>query len=108
MTARVTLRGIVVHAVEVEGAADLGGDAAHAVEQDAAGVRDDLGVALDGLDRRLDADVGAASRERAPSVSALRSASSMASASTPPPEARAKVQAVPRATARLVRPPMAR
>src|SRR6185436_9313836 len=42
------------------------------------------------------------------SVSEHVSASSMASASTPPPEARVKRQAVPLATARFVRPPIAR
>ena len=44
--------------MEVEGAAHFGGDAAHAVEQDLTGVLHDRGIALDRLDRGLDADVG--------------------------------------------------
>ena len=49
-TALVTVAPAGLHVVEVEGLADLAGDAAHAVQEDGARVGDDLAVALDLLD----------------------------------------------------------
>ena len=83
---------IVLHAVVVQRAAHLGGDAAHAGEKDLARLLDDL------LRRPSTSSTGVSTPTWTSqpwaccSVSPLRSASSTASASTPPPDTRAKIQ----------------
>ena len=97
------LLGALLHAVEVERVADRVGELVHALLEHGAGGGHEVGVALDLLERREQADV-AHPLAGVLGVRPRRSASVWTIASRPPAAARVNRQPLALATATLVSP----
>ena len=101
-TARSTVLGALLHAVEVERVAHRVGDLVHALLERLADGGDELGVALDLVERRRRGRRGCSHPRACSIVRPRRSESVCAIASRPPAAARVKRQPVSLATATLV------